>query len=127
MIATPTLITAVVCPNGFIHLTAETCGICPKNNFCDQDGIQHACPLLSTSSQMSGTFAACKCPTSYIMNGTYNCRPCSVGYACSSMSSEVMCLAGTYAPFLANIAFMREPKLGSCKPRARRKSPKGRL
>ena len=58
----------------------------------------NACPLFSTSNQMSGTFASCKCPASYIMNGTYNCRPCSVGYACSSLSSEVMCLAGTYAP-----------------------------
>ena len=90
-------VAAATCPNGEYDLDS-VCTQCPANSYC-QDGLLNNCPLLATATAGSSSFAACTCPVSYILNDThYNCRPCSVGYACASQTSEVLCTAGHYAP-----------------------------
>ena len=84
------------CPDGQYDVES-VCTECPANSYC-QGGVLTACPLGATSPAGSSAFSACLCPASNILNGTYNCRPCETGYACASQTSEVLCVAGQFAP-----------------------------
>ena len=96
-----------MCASGYLmSASGLQCTPCPANAFCPDQNTVRNCSnnALSLPGQWSPT--GCNaCPVGYVQNsqGTapISCRPCTLGYACPNISTEIMCPAGTFAPSLA--------------------------
>jgi Tyrosine-protein kinase ephrin type A/B receptor-like len=91
---------ACMCNAGYVRVNG-VCTLCPAGAYCPNQYTTTNCTNNAYSLPGSALATDCNiCLSGWYKDGPLSCRRCLPGFVCPTSSSEIMCLAGTYAPAL---------------------------
>lgn len=94
------------------HNSTLMCAYCDVNTYC-HDGVNStACPLNSTTNNVTGATAKsqCHCDSTFYRDGNSDCTLCAAGYRCSN-DAHTACGVGTFS--LAGASVCTDCPLGT--------------